>query len=184
MFRRRPRPPFPRLRPRAAARHPRLARAERLFGNFAEAAKAFDELSRGAEKRGMIDPAGDLALRAARCYLSLDDLDRADERAEHAIRLFIQAGRGPKVRRLLPKVLAALEQHGRQADADRLRQEVEAAFQGLMVGQPMGARAVRMAASTSTQCQPSDQVPRLRGVAKARRGRLGRPERCRVSLLR
>ena len=169
MFRRRPRRPLLRSRSRAAVRHPRLARAERLFaaGNFAEAAKAFDELSRGAEKRGMIDPAGDLALRAARCYLSLDVMDWANERAERAIRLFIKAGRGPKVRRLLPKVLAALEQHGRHADVDRLRQEVEEAFPGLMEGQPMRPRAAGIAASTSTQCQPSDQVSQLRRVAES-----------------
>jgi len=153
MFPRRPRRPFG-PRPRAAMRHPRLAHAERLFaaGNFAEAAEAFDDLSRGAEERGMLDPAGDLALRAARCYLNLDDLDRADERAERAIRLFIKARRPRKVRRLLPKVLEALERHGRQADADRLRQEVEEAFKGLLEGQPRGPLAERMAARLPARC--------------------------------
>ena len=135
-------------------RHPRLSRAERLFqaGTFAETAKAFDRLSDQAEERGVIDPAGDLALRAARCYLNLEDLDRADDRAERAIHLFIKARKPLKVRRLLPKVLEALEQHGRQADADRLRQEVEEAFQGLMEGQPSGPRATRMAASLPAKC--------------------------------
>jgi len=156
MFRRRPRRPFGpfRPRPRGAVGRPRLARAERLFaaGNFAEAAEAFDDLSRQAEERGMLDPAGDLALRAARCYLHLDDLDKADERAERAIRLFIKARKPRKVRRLLPKVLDALEQHGRQADADALRREVEEAFQGLLEGRPQGPLAARMAARLPAQC--------------------------------
>lgn len=156
MFQRRPRRPFGPFRPgpRGAMRHPRLARAERLLaaGNFAEAAEIFDKLSDEAEERGMLDPAGDLAMRAARCYLHLDDLDKADERAERAIRLFIKARRPRKVRRLLPKVLQALEQHGRQADADALRQEVEEAFQGLMARQPPGPIAAHMAARLPARC--------------------------------
>lgn len=105
-----------------------LARAKRLFrqGRFDQAAEIFDQLAHGAEINGLLDRAGDLHLQAARCYLKLEDIDAADERATKAIRLFLRAGRPGKVRRLLPKVMAALERKGRRAEAEELRREVEA----------------------------------------------------------
>lgn len=156
----RPRRPF-RRRPPLGRRPvpfpgvpPRVAEAERLMhaGKFHEAADRFDHLAREAEERALTEAAGDLYLRAARCYVEVNDLDRADERAERAIHLFIQAGRPDRVRQVLPRVLSALERHGRQDDAERLRREVGEAFQGMeLLPTRMPARA-RMAARLPAKC--------------------------------
>ena len=71
----------------------------------------------------MLDRAGDLHLQAARCHLQLDDMERADQEGLHALRLFLRARRPLKVRRLLPKMVAVLEQHGRQEEARELREK-------------------------------------------------------------
>jgi predicted RNA-binding Zn-ribbon protein involved in translation (DUF1610 family) len=100
-------------------------------GQFAEAAPRFEDLAQRAEERGRLQAAAKLTLQASRCYVEADDLDRADDAAERAIHLLIRAGRPDRVRQVLPRVLAGLERHGRQADAERLRREVEETFQGL-----------------------------------------------------
>jgi predicted RNA-binding Zn-ribbon protein involved in translation (DUF1610 family) len=158
----RPRRPFrrrPPLRRAPGGRpgvHPRVAEAERLMraGQFGQAADQFDHLARKAEERAMPEAAGDLYLRAARCYVEIDDLDRADECAERAIHLFIEARRPARVRRVLPRVLSALERHGRQDDAERLRREVEEAFQGMdaVLGgmRPKARMAARLPAKCTT----------------------------------
>jgi hypothetical protein len=99
-------------------------------GRFADAAERFEALAHRAEERGRLQAAAKLSLRAARCFAELDSLDRADDAAERAIHLLIRAGRPERVRQVLPRVLAGLERHGRQADAERLRREVEETFQG------------------------------------------------------
>ena len=121
MLRRRPRP----RRPGPAMR--RLNRARELFerGKYGEAAALFSELAQGAEDRGMRDRAGDLRLRVAQCYLKLEDADRADKEALHALSLFLQARRPQKVRQLLPKVIAALEKQGKHAEAKELKERAE-----------------------------------------------------------
>jgi len=123
------------IRPFEARRALRKAEGLLREGKPAEAASIFVELAQEAERRGMLDRAGDLYLRAARCYLALDDLNQADERATKAIHLFLRAGRPMKVRRLLPKVMGALETRGRHAEAEELRKEVEA-----VLGPPLGGR--------------------------------------------
>ncbi len=99
--------------------------AQELFlrGDFAAAARAFEELARKAEGAAMWDRAGDLHLQAARCHLQLNDIERADQEGVQALRLFLRAGRPLKVRRLLPRMLAALEQHGRHDEARELREK-------------------------------------------------------------
>jgi tetratricopeptide (TPR) repeat protein len=151
-FRRRPplrRPFAPGARP---SMPPAVAEAERLMraGQFDKAADRFDRLAREAEKRARPGAAGELYLRAARCYVELDNLDRADECAEQAIHFFIQAQRPDRVRQVLPRVLAALERHGRRDDAERLRREVEEVFQGMDL-LPGPAKA-RMAARLPAKC--------------------------------
>ena len=73
----------------------------------------------------MLEGAGDLRLRVAQCYLKLNNVDRADEEAKRAFRLFLRAGQPQKVRRLLPKVIATLEKHGRHEEAKELREKAE-----------------------------------------------------------
>lgn len=133
---------------------PPVAEAERLFrvGDYARAVKRFDSLVPEAVDRGRLEAAGDFSLRAARCYLELGDLDQADERAVQAVDFFIQARRPARVRQVLPRILAALEQHGCQEQAERLQREVQEAFQG---EQPLPGRmplAARSAARLPAQC--------------------------------
>ena len=124
----RPRRPL-RARPGPAV-PPAVAEAERLMhsGQFAAAAQRFEAQAQEAERRARPEAAGHLHLRAARSYVEINDLDRADSHAERAIQLFIEAGRPGLVHRLLPRVLSGMERHGRQADAERLRAQVEQAF--------------------------------------------------------
>jgi tetratricopeptide (TPR) repeat protein len=112
---------------------PAMLEAERLMGlgQFDQAAEHFAQLARGAVDRAMPEAAGDLYLRAARCYVETNDIEQADRCAEQAIHLFIQARRPRRVRQVLRRVLAALERRGRHDDAERLRREVEQAFQGM-----------------------------------------------------
>lgn len=153
----RPRRPFRRRRLRPTAppggrQHvpPAVAEAERTMraGRFSEASTQFDELAHGAEEKAMPGAAAELYLRAARCYMELDDLDQADERVEKAVDLFIEARRPARVRQVLPRALAALERHGRQEDAERLRKKVEEAFgdQGLLPGRAKARAAARLPA--------------------------------------
>ena len=120
MFRAR-RPPRPVLKARKLSQE----------GRFAEAAGAFDRLARGAEERGMLARAGQLNLEAARCYLRLDDLDSAYERARKGLRFFREAGRPGRVRELTPRILRALQEKGRHKEAEELKKELEA-----LIGRP------------------------------------------------
>jgi len=115
------------LRPRRIGPRRRLARAHELFnrGKFVEAARIFEDLAQEAEERGMLDRAGDLRLQAGRCYLKLDNIERADQEGMKALRLFLRARRPRKVQRLLPKMIAALEKHGRHEEAQELREKAE-----------------------------------------------------------
>lgn len=116
---------FPPRRPR-----PRqiLARANRLFdqGQFAEAASIFERLARGADERGMLNRAGDLYLQSARCHLEMGKATLAVERGKQALYLFGRAGLFGKIERFMPRIVDALQEKGYQAEAEALRQEVEA----------------------------------------------------------
>jgi hypothetical protein len=111
----------------------------------AEAAAILEEKAQAAEEQGMLDKAGDLHLEAARCYLQLDDIDRADDHGLKALRLFIQAKRPAKVRRLVPRMMAVLHRKGYHDEAKKLRQEVEALLGAPPRGRaiPQGERAVQ-----------------------------------------
>ena len=119
--------PFP-LRRRRPRPPQMLARANRLFGRgkFAEAAPIFDRLADGAAQRGMLNRAGDLYLQSARCHLEMGKATLAVERGKHALRLFGRAGLFGKIERLMPRMVEALRDKGYQAEAEALRQEVEA----------------------------------------------------------
>jgi len=127
---------FRRRRPRF---RPLLRRARRRIkrADPAEAAATFEEKAQDAERQGMLDKAGDLYLEAARCYLQLDDIDRADDHGLKALQLFIQARRPAKVRRLVPRMMAVLHRKGYHDEAQKLRQEVEA-----LLGAPPGEKAI------------------------------------------
>ena len=105
-----------------------LERANRLFdrGEFAEAVPIFDRLARGAAERGMLNRAGDLYLQSARCHLEMGKATIAVERGKHALRLFGRAGLFGKIERLMPRMVEGLQEKGYNAEAEALRQEVEA----------------------------------------------------------
>jgi len=105
-----------------------LARAGRLFdqGKFAEAAAIFERLAEGAAQRGMLNRAGDLYLQSARCHLEMGNAAPAVERGKRALQLFGRAGLIGKIERLMPRMVAALRERGYEAEAEALRQEVEA----------------------------------------------------------
>jgi hypothetical protein len=118
-------PFLPRRRPRPRQM---LARANRLFdqGKFAEAAPIFDRLAGGAAERMMLNRAGDLFLQSARCHLGMGKATLAVERGKQALRLFSRAGLFGKIERLMPRMVEALQEKGYKAEAEALRQEVEA----------------------------------------------------------
>ena len=135
-------PPRRRRRPR-----PLLRRVRRRIEQTdpARAATVLEKKAQAAEGQGMLDRAGDLYLEAARCYLQLDDIDRADDHGLKALQLFIQAKRPGKVRRLVPRMMAILHRKGYHDEAEKLRQEVDALL-GALPGEraiPWGERAVQ-----------------------------------------
>jgi tetratricopeptide (TPR) repeat protein len=116
-----PRRRRPGLRPALRRARRRMERADP-----AEAAAILEEKAQTAEEQGLSDRAGDLHLEAARCYLQLEDIDRADDHGLKALQLFIQARRPGKVRRLVPRMMAVLRRKGYHDEAEKLHQEVDA----------------------------------------------------------
>ena len=151
------RPPWPlrprRRRPIVAARE-KLARARGLFdgGEFAAAAPIFEELAQAAERRGMLDRAGDLRMQVARCHIKLANIERANQESLHALRLFLRARRPMKVRRLLPKIIAYLEEHGRQHEAQELREKAELLLGAVPAGGPGGRAALAARGNLPGKC--------------------------------
>jgi tetratricopeptide (TPR) repeat protein len=133
-------PRRPRRRPLGTARR-KLMEARELLerGEFAAAAAMFEELAHAAEQRGMLDRAGDLRLQGARCFIRLDEIDRANRESMRALRLFLRARRPVKGRRLLPKIIAYLEEQGRHDEARELREKAEELLEGLPSGRMPGA---------------------------------------------
>jgi thioredoxin-like negative regulator of GroEL len=121
-------------RPRRPVPEP-VRRAMGLFekGKFEEAAQAFEELAQGAEDRGMLFRAGNLMGQASRCYLELDDVDTAYDRGKKALDLFKSAERPAAARRVTERMVKALKDKGRQAEAEALERELKQ--------MPMPARA-------------------------------------------
>ena len=126
-------------RRRRARLRPLLRRARQRTeqADPVEAAAILEEKAQAAEEQGMLNKAGDLYLEAARCYLQLDDIDRADDHGLKALQLFIQAKRLGKVRRLVPRMMAVLHRKGYHDEAEKLRREVDA-----LLGAPPGERAI------------------------------------------
>jgi thioredoxin-like negative regulator of GroEL len=142
-----------RLRRRRVAARQRLVRARALFdgGEFAAAAPIFEELAQAAESHGMLDRAGDLRLQLARCHIQLGNTERADQEGLHALRLFLRARRPMKVRRLLPKMVSVLEQHGRHEEAQELREKAEQLL-GPMPARPAGRAAMAARGTLPGKC--------------------------------
>jgi len=156
-------PPRRRPRPRQM-----LARAHRLLdqGKFAEAAPIFERLAVGAAERGMLNRAGDLYLQSARCHLETGDVTRAVEQGKQALRLFGRAGLVGKIQKVVPRMAEALEGKGYKAEAEALRQEVEAR----LAEAPSGPRPMPAA--------PPDRWPPFAGPGRPPIGRRDLPAKC------
>lgn len=132
MFRRRPfrplrgRRPGPPLMPPGQRVPEPLRRAVRLLdeGRFEEAAAAFEGLAQGAEEKGALFRAANLAAQAARCYLNLDDVDKAYDRGRKALELFERAERPAAARRLGDRMVRVLRERGREEQAQALEGEL------------------------------------------------------------
>ncbi len=156
-------PPRRRSRPRQM-----LARAHRLLdqGKFAEAAPIFERLAVGAAERGMLNRAGDLYMQAARCHLEMGNVTRAVEQGKQALRLFGRAGLVGKIQKVVPRMAEALEGKGYKAEAEALRQEVEAR----LAEAPPGPRPMPAA--------PPGRWPPFAGPRRPPMGRRELPAKC------
>jgi hypothetical protein len=131
-----------------------VVEAEELMraARFLQAAERFHTLANEADVRGRPEAAAELYLRAARCDMETGELDRADEAVEQAIHLLIDANRPARVRQVLPRVLAALERHGRQTEMERLQLEVEMIFHGDKSASAWGLPSIEMVACLPANC--------------------------------
>lgn len=73
----------------------------------------------------MIFQSANLTLQAARCYRRLDNLDLAYERATKSVELFKRADRPGAARKVAERMVKALREEGRDAEAEALEQELE-----------------------------------------------------------
>ena len=99
----------------------------------------------------MLDRAGDLRLQLARCHIQLGTTERADREGLHALHLFLRARRPMKVRRLLPRMVSVLEQHGRHEEAKELREQAEQLL-GPMPARPPGQEAMAARGTLPGKC--------------------------------
>jgi hypothetical protein len=97
-------------------------------------------LPAGATINGLWEPAGNMHLRAARSSLEADHLKESLEHVRLAFDAFQKAGRPERVTQALPRVLAALERHGHEAEAAQLREEFGPLPAGPGPGVPRGRR--------------------------------------------
>lgn len=88
--------------------------------------------------------------------------------SDNFVHLLIRAGQPDRVRQVLPRVLAGLSRHGRQADAERLRREVEETFQGIDFAPGRRRAAARLPAKCDNCGAPikPDEVARAGAAAE------------------
>jgi hypothetical protein len=94
-------------------------------GEFAQAARLFDQFAQGARRRGMPIRAANLALRAAQAYLAQDDVDPALDRIRRGIRVLARHGQAERVPQLVSRLDARLRERGYDAKAAELVQFAE-----------------------------------------------------------
>jgi tetratricopeptide (TPR) repeat protein len=145
-------------------------------GKLDEAVAAFDDLAHEAEENGRLVQAANLTAQAARWYLQLDHMDEAYERGVKALDLFKQAERFGAARRTGEKLVRALKDRGRQAQAEaverELRQLPAAPGRGLRRGElpprcPQCGAPIKEA-ETSWLGPSSAECPYCGSVVKAR----------------
>jgi predicted Zn-ribbon and HTH transcriptional regulator len=117
----------------------KLMEAHRLMadGQFAEAAKAFEQLSEKAKQRGAIGRAAALILQSARACLAGDDVSAAVARAGTGLQWLARSGRPARVVPVLERIASALRNKGYDTEAERLEEEVDRFLEevGLSLGE-------------------------------------------------
>jgi tetratricopeptide (TPR) repeat protein len=98
------------------------AQALMAQGRFEDAAKLFSHMSGEAAQRGMIRPAGHLAMQAARAYAQAGQGDEALNQARRALDIMLNAGKPMLAARAMPRAIAFLRGHGFSAQANTLEQ--------------------------------------------------------------
>jgi hypothetical protein len=91
-------------------------------GQFAQAARLFDQLAVGARRRGMPIQAANLTVRAALAYLAQDAIDPALDRTRRAIRVFAHHNEAERVAQLVSRAGDELRERGYDAQAVELAQ--------------------------------------------------------------
>ena len=120
----------------------REAQALMAQGRFEDAAKLFSQLSGEAAQRGMIRPAGHLAMQAARAYAQAGKGDEALNQARRALDIMLNAGSPLQAARATPRAIAFLRGYGFAAQANALEQEATkrlAKVSLTLQAMPMGA---------------------------------------------
>jgi hypothetical protein len=127
---------------------PRVHEAQRLMaeGRFVEAANLFARLSEEAIERGLIKPAGHLAMQSARAYAQAGQGDSALAQAKRALTVITNAGQPQQAARAMPRAIAFLRAQGFDAQAAALEKEAtqRLAALGLKLqsGGPLGSRSL------------------------------------------
>ena len=101
----------------------REAQALMAQGRFEDAAKLFSQVSDEAAQRGMIRPAGYLAMQAARAYAQAGKGDEALNQAKRALDIMLNAGNPIQATRAMPRAITFLRGHGFAAQANVLEQK-------------------------------------------------------------
>jgi tetratricopeptide (TPR) repeat protein len=136
----------------------REAQALMAQSRFEDAAKLFSQLSDEAAQRGMIRPAGYLAMQAARAFAQAGKGDEALAQAKRALDIMLNAGTRSAMQaaRAMPRAITFLRGQGFAAQANALEQEAtkRLAKVGLTLqAMPMGAG--RSLPATCPQCAGS-----------------------------
>ena len=121
--------------------------------------------------------AGDLYLQSACCHLEMGKAILAVVRGKHALRLFGRAGLFGKIERLMPRMVEALQEKGYQAEAEALRQEVEARLAEVPPErrQPPGARLAAWPPTARPALSVAEGPPMARWELPARCSACGAP---------
>ena len=132
----------------------REAQALMAQGRFEDAAKLFSQVSDEAAQRGMIRPAGYLAMQAARAYAQAGKGDEALHQAKRALDIMLNAGNPIQATRAMPRAMPRaitfLRGHGFAAQANVLEQEATKRL--AQVGLTLQAMPMGMGRSLPATC--------------------------------
>jgi hypothetical protein len=142
----------------------RVHEAQRLMaeGQFVEAANLFAQLSNDAVARGLIKPAGHLAIQAARAFAQAKQGDAALVQARRALDIMLNAGHPRQAAWLMPRAVAFLRAQGFGTQAAALEKEaaqrLAALGLSLQAGGPLGPRSLPATCPNCAGALRADEV--------------------------